>query len=265
MILTDVGVAVLLGVVEGVTEFLPISSTGHLIILVDLLGFNGPPGRIFEVVIQFGAILGVCLVYRQKLMQTLFNPLATGSRHFLMLLSLGFIPSAAIGFFAHDFIKSVLFNPIFVSLALLLGGIVIIVIEKTVHAETIHNLDKLSRSKAAAVGFCQAIAMIPGTSRSAATIMGGRVLGLSRGVAAEFSFLLAIPTMLAASTFDLYKNSSGLDIEAIVILTAGFVAALITAVISVRWLMAFVSSHSFEVFGWYRIALGSIMLLFLGR
>ena len=253
--------AVLLGIVEGVTEFLPISSTGHLILLVDILGFRGPPGRVFEVVIQFGAILGVCWVYRGRLRGMISNPASPSSLHFAVVLVFGFLPAAIIGFLAHDFIKAVLFNLIVVSVALIVGGVAIIGIERILRDNRIMSFDDITPLTAFQVGLFQALAMIPGTSRSAATIMGGRLLGLSRGVAAEFSFLLAIPTMLAASGYDLYKNAGEIGPNGLMLLAIGFLSALITAVLTVRWLVSFVSSHSFEGFGWYRIAIGTSMLL----
>lgn len=263
MTIADYGTAALLGAVEGITEFLPVSSTGHLIFLIDLLGFRGPPGRVFEVVIQLGAIIGVCWVYRERLLRLSADPLSQASRHLLLLLLLGFLPAAAIGFVGHDFIKSVLFSPWVVSVALVVGGIAIILLEKFLPIEQPQTLDGMPATKALQVGFFQALAMIPGTSRSAATIMGGRMLGLSRGVAAEFSFLLAIPTMLAASGYDLIKNAAQIDAEGAGLLATGFVIALLTAVASVRWLVGFVSNHSFAGFGWYRVVLGSCMVLIL--
>lgn len=259
----DLGAAALLGIVEGVTEFLPISSTGHLILLVDILGFRGPPGRVFEVVIQFGAILGVCWVYRERLLSLAVNPVSPANRHLLVLLCLGFLPAAIIGFLAHDFIKTTLFNPWVVSVALVLGGIAIIVIEAVVGEGRIKTLEHVSRRTGLQIGLCQAVAMIPGTSRSTATILGARLLGLSRGVAAEYSFLLAIPTMLAASGYDLLKTANQIDSQGFILLVIGFVVAFITAILTVHWLIAFVSSRSFAVFGWYRIALGSLMLVML--
>lgn len=259
----DLGAAALLGIVEGVTEFLPISSTGHLILLVDLLGFRGPPGRVFEVVIQFGAILGVCWVYRDRLLNLAADPVSPSNRHILLLLFLSFLPAAAIGFLAHDFIKNTLFNPWVVCVALILGGVAILLIEGVVGEGRIKTLEQVSRRTGFQIGLCQAVSMIPGTSRSAATILGARLLGLSRGVAAEYSFLLAIPTMLAASGYDLFKTANQIDGRGLALLAVGFAAAFITAILTVRWLIAFVSSHSFSVFGWYRIALGSLMLAML--
>ncbi len=263
MDLKNAAMAILLGVVEGITEFLPISSTGHLILLVDLLGFRGPPGRVFEVVIQFGAILGVCWVYRHRLSALAANPAARSSQHLVIVLLLGFLPAAALGFLLHGFIKAVLFNPLTVSIALVVGGVVIIAIERLVRIERVTSMESITPSLALKIGLFQAVAMIPGMSRSGATIMGGRLLGLSRGAAAEFSFLLAIPTMLAASSYDLYKNAEQIRGEGALLLALGFFSALVTAVLSVRWLIALVSKRSFECFGWYRIALGGLMLVLL--
>lgn len=259
----DLATAALLGIVEGVTEFLPISSTGHLILLVDILGFRGPPGRVFEVVIQFGAILGVCWVYRQRLLSLVVDPTSKSSRHLLLLLLLGFLPAAVIGFLSHDFIKTTLFNPWVVCAALILGGIAIILIERSVGEGRTKTMEQVFPRTGLMIGFCQAVAMIPGTSRSAATILGARLLGLSRGLAAEYSFLLAIPTMLAASGYDLLKSAGEIDSDGFALLAVGFVAAFLTAVLSVRWLISFVSSHSFSVFGWYRIAIGTVMVILL--
>jgi undecaprenyl-diphosphatase len=210
-----------------------------------------------------GAIIGVCWVYKDRLLLLSKDPFSPTSRHLLLLLLVGFLPAAAIGFVGHDFIKAVLFSPWVVSVALVGGGVVIVILEKLLPAGQLTVLDEIPAHKAFQVGLFQALAMIPGTSRSAATIMGGRMLGLSRGVAAQYSFLLAIPTMLAASGYDLFKNVAQLDIEGAGLLAIGFVVAMVTAIASVRWLVTFVSRHSFSGFGWYRIVLGSFMLIFL--
>lgn len=231
--------------------------------LVDLLGFRGPPGRIFEVIIQLGAIIGVCWVYKERLLKLVEDPFSLASRHLLLLLLLGFLPAAVMGFAGHDFIKAVLFSPWVVSVALVVGGLAITILENLLPFGQLKTLDSIPAAKALQVGLFQALAMIPWTSRSAATIMSGRVLGLSRGVAAEYSFLLAIPTMLAASGYDLLKNAAQIDLEGAGLLATGFVVALVTAIASVRWLVAFISSHSFAGFGRYRIALGGLILVFL--
>ena len=265
MTISDILTAALLGVVEGITEFLPVSSTGHLILLVDLLGFNGPPGRVFEVVIQFGAILGVCWVYKDRLLPLIANPAALGNRRLWVVLGVGFLPAALIGFLAHGFIKSVLFNPLVVSGSLVAGGIAIIVIERLALRSHVASIDEITPAQAVKIGLCQALAMIPGTSRSGATIMGGLIFGLDRRTAAEFSFLLAIPTMFAASGYDLYRSWGNLDGDGAVLLAVGFAAAFASAILSVRWLVSFLSRHSFTLFGWYRIVVGVLMALWLLR
>ena len=195
----------------------------------------------------------MCWVYRERLQQLTTDPLKRRNRHLLFLLLLGFLPAAIIGFLAHGFIKSVLFNPWVVSVALIVGGVAIIVIERVLTSNRFESLDTVPRKVGLQVGVCQA----------RATIMGGRVLGLSRGVAAEFSFLLAIPTMFAASGYDLYKNVAQIDNQGIILVLIGFSCALIAAVLTVRWLIGFVSSHTFSGFGWYRIGLGTLMLALL--
>lgn len=233
--------------------------------LVDNLGLPGPPGRVFEVVIQFGATLGVCWVYRERLLKLAANPVSGSNRHLLILLMLGFFPAATIGFLAHGFIKATFFNPWVVSIALVVGGIAIIAIERGRAGDRIRTLSNMPRSVALQIGFCQALTMIPGTSRSAAIIMGARVLGFSRGAAAEFSFLLAIPTMLAASSYDLYKNAAQIDGHGLALPAVGFACALVTAVLSVRWLIGFVSSHTLSSFGRYRIVFCCLMLVLLAK
>lgn len=255
--------AALLGIVEGITEFLPISSTGHLILLVDLLGFKGPPGRIFEVVIQLGAILGVCWVYRDRLLHLVGNPMSQGNMRLGMIIVIGFLPSAVVGFLAHGFIKSVLFSPLIVSVSLVAGGIAIILIERLGLKSDVTTMEGITSNQALTIGLCQALAMIPGTSRSGATIMGGLIFGLDRKTAAEFSFLLAIPTMFAASSYDLYRNVGRLNGDDVVSLVVGFCAAFVSSILSVSWLVSFVSRHQFTPFGWYRIVLGIGMAAWL--
>ena len=256
--------AILLGVVEGITEFLPISSTGHLILVGDLLGFQGPPGRVFEVVIQLGAILAVCAVYWQKLWDRARNVLTdkTAQRFWIALL-VAFLPAAVLGFMLHGLIKTYLFNPWTVSFALIVGGIAIILIERLTKHVQFTAIETVPIARIAAVGLCQAVAMFPGVSRSGATIMGGLLLGFDRKTAAEFSFLLAIPTMLGASTLDLWKNRALLSTDDASLLAVGFIAAFISAFMTVKLAIAFVSRVGFQPFGYYRIVVGCLMLLLL--
>ncbi len=256
--------AALLGVVEGITEFLPVSSTGHLILLIDILGFKSPPGHTFEVIIQLGAILAVCWLYRRRLWHTVrhFHDDAD-ARHFACLLVVAFIPSAIVGATLHSYIKSVLFSPVVVSVMLVVGGIAILLIERFRPAASIANLEGLSVRRAFFIGCFQCISVVPGTSRSAATIMGSLLLGLERKTAAEFSFFLAIPTMLGATVFDVYKNYHQMTFDDAGIIAVGFGSAFLAALICIAALIRFVSRHGFTSFAIYRIILGSAMLLAL--
>ncbi|MBW7902043.1 MAG: undecaprenyl-diphosphate phosphatase [Rhodocyclaceae bacterium] len=253
--------ALLLGVVEGLTEFLPVSSTGHLIVVGDLIDYNDETSKVFKIVIQLAAILAVCWDYRERLTRVaagLGNDPA--ARRFVGLLFVGFLPAAVLGFLFHSTIKNVLFNPITVATALIVGGFVILWLEKRAYHPRIGTVDEMRWPDALKVGFAQALAMIPGTSRSGATIMGGLFFGLSRKTAAEFSFFLAIPTMFAATAYDVYKNWALLRVEDLPVFAVGFVASFVTAMWAVRAFIRFVSSHTFVVFAWYRIVFGALVL-----
>lgn len=256
--------AILLGVVEGLTEFIPVSSTGHLILLVDILGFKGPEGKVFEIVIQLGAIFAVCWLYREKLISVifgLFNDKA--AQKFSINIVLAFLPAAILGVLFHGFIKNVLFSPVVVSVSLIVGGFIIIIIENLKITPKITNIDDLSYKKAILVGLAQSFAMIPGTSRSGATIMGSLLLGLDRKTATEFSFFLAIPTMLGATVYDIYKNYEAISFDGAGIILIGFFSAFFAALLVVKTVIAFISTHGFKPFAYYRLALGSVMLIFL--
>ena len=269
--------AVILGVVEGLTEFLPISSTGHLILVGDLLHFNDGHGKAFEIIIQFGAILAVCWEYRQKLGQVVMSlGSRASSRRFILNLVIATIPAAVLGILFGKYIKSYLFAPIPVALAFIGGALVIFWAEKRQVQfgaqqklnRPIHSVDDLSAFDAWKVGMVQCAALIPGTSRSGATIIGGMLLGLPRTVATEFSFFLAIPVIGGATIYELLKLSkapatvllvSPADFTLALIL--GFVAAFIAAFICVRWLIHYVASHTFIPFAWYRIIFGAFILI----
>jgi undecaprenyl-diphosphatase len=256
--------AIFLGVVEGLTEFIPVSSTGHLILLVDLIGFQGPPGKVFEIVIQLGAIFAVCWAYRAKLLGVASGVFSDPDDfRFVRNLLLAFVPAMVIGFFAHGFIKSVLFSPYVVAVALIVGGIAILVIERNLPLARHHSVEKFPPRLAVLVGLCQAVAMIPGVSRSGATIMGALLLKVDRKTATEFSFFLAIPTMLAATVYDIYKNWSVLSVDSTAVIAVGFISAFICALLVVRSVIAFISRHGFVPFAWYRIAVGIVMLAIL--
>jgi undecaprenyl-diphosphatase len=256
--------AIFLGVVEGLTEFIPVSSTGHLILLVDLIGFHGPPGKVFEIVIQLGAIFAVCWAYRAKLLGVAVGMFSDpGDFLFARNLALAFVPAMVIGFFAHGFIKTVLFSPWVVVASLIVGGIVILAIERNLPLARYHAPEKFPVRLALLIGLCQAVAMIPGVSRSGATIMGALLLKVDRRTATEFSFFLAIPTMLAATVYDIYKNWSSLTVDSSVVIAVGFISAFVCALLVVRTVLAFISRHGFIPFAWYRIGLGIVMLVVL--
>jgi undecaprenyl-diphosphatase len=256
--------AILLGIVEGLTEFLPISSTGHLILADRLLGIEGPESKLFDIVIQLGAILAVCWVYRERLYRAATG-LATepAAQRFVGNIVIAFLPAAIAGVLLHRFIKEVLFSPWVVAVSLVVGGVLILLIERIRPRPRVHDIEAMSLRTALAIGCCQVLAMIPGVSRAGATIMGAMMLRVDRAAATEFSFFLAIPTMLGATVYDLYKNRAILSFDGAVLIAIGFVVAFIAAIFVVRRLVEFVSRHGFGVFAWYRIVVGAIALIAL--
>ena len=253
--------ALFLGFVEGLTEFIPVSSTGHLILLIKGMHFKAPPGDVFEVVIQIGAILAVMVLYRQKIIHTIAS-LGTEakSRAFAINVVIGTIPAVIVGGLFHSFIKD-LYNPILIGVTLILGAIIILIFEKKFDHPTVESVDDITPKQAFLIGCCQTIAMIPGVSRSGATIMGSLALGLSRVAATEFSFFLAIPVMFLAVGYDLFKNRATLaDHNQTGLILAGTLAAFITAIIVIKTVIGFISRHGFAPFAWYRIALGLAVL-----
>ncbi len=256
--------AVLMGIIEGLTEFLPVSSTGHLLLMNEILDFQGPKGNVFEIVIQLGAILAVVAVYFERLWKVAITlPTSKDAQRFTSAVLLAFLPAMVIGFFAYEFIKSVLFNPTVVAISLIVGGFAILLIEKKAPEPTVHEIEKMSWKTALSIGFIQCLSMIPGVSRSGATIMGSLMLRVERRVAAEFSFFLAIPTMAAATAYDLYKNYEHLTIDDGALIAVGFVTAFFSSLLVIRTFVAFVGKHGFAPFAWYRIAAGSIALIAL--
>lgn len=254
--------AVLMGIIEGITEFLPVSSTGHLLLMNEILNFQGPEGNVFEIVIQFGAILAVVAVYFERLWKVAVNlPTSKDAQRFVLAVSLAFLPAMVIGFFAHSFIKAILFNPTVVSISLIVGGFAILWIEKKAPKPAINQIEDMTWKTALSIGFAQCLAMVPGVSRSGATIMGAMLLKVERKVAAEFSFFLAIPTMAAATAYDLYKNWGHLTLDDGALIGVGFVVAFLSALLVVRSFVAFIGRHGFGAFAWYRIAVGSIALI----
>ena len=253
--------ALILGTVEGLTEFLPISSTGHLILAGDLLGFNDERGKLFHIVVQTGAILAICWEYRTRL-----AAVAAGlgrdaaANRFVANLAIAFLPLAVLGLLFGKAIKAHLFQPVPVALAFIAGAFVILWAERRRHVVRIRSVDDLGWKDALKLGFAQAFALIPGTSRSGATIIGGLLFGLSRKAATEFSFFLAIPTLFIASAYQLWKERALLNADDIGMWAVGFVAAFVSAFLCVRWLLRYISTHDFSFFALYRIVFGFIVL-----
>lgn len=255
--------AAVMGVVEGLTEFLPISSTGHLILAGALLGFDDEKSKVFDIAIQTGAIFAVILVYWQRLAEA-----ATGvfseprSRRFVLNVVIGFLPAVILALLFGKAIKAHLFTPTVVATTFILGGFVILWAEKRpATAIKVHSVDDLSPMQALQVGLVQCLAMIPGTSRSGATIIGGMLLGLSRKAATDFSFFLAIPTLIGAGAYSLWKERALLSVADIPMFATGLLFSFISAWICVRWLLRYISSHSFVPFAWYRIVFGIVVLV----
>ena len=253
--------ALLLGLVEGITEFLPISSTGHLILTRSLLGLSGAAVDRHLIVIQGAAILAVCWEYRVRLWHTLWSLRSDGrARRFAVNVFLAFIPLAVLGLLFEHQIKALLFAPIPVALALVIGGLIILWAERRRHVVSMPEVDDLTAAGALKVGCVQALALIPGTSRAAASIIGGLFIGMSRRAATEFSFFVAIPTLLAATAYSLWEERHMLSLAEGEPLVISSVVAFASALLSIRFLLRFVSRHSFAVFAWYRIAFGVAVL-----
>lgn len=254
--------AIILGLVEGITEFLPISSTGHLILTRDLLGLEGDYVDRQIIIIQGAAILAVCWEFRQKLLHTAFSMHKDAvSRRFVLNLLIAFLPLALLALAFGEQLKAWLFNPVSVALALVVGGFIILWAERRKHEERIRSVDELSALDALKLGLFQALALIPGTSRSGATIIGGLFCGLSRKTAAEFSFFVAIPVLLAATVVDLWEARHDLADSDVTPLVVSCVVSFASALAVTKWLLRFVSRHSFTSFAWYRIVFGGVILL----
>lgn len=254
--------ALILGVVEGLTEFLPISSTGHLILAGDLLGFNDDKGKVFDIAIQTGAMLSVVWEYRARFAGVLLGlPTQPAAQRFALNVVVAFLPAAVLGLLLGSYIKAALFKPVPVAIAFIVGALVILWAERRKHTVRVASVDEMTWKDALKVGIAQAFALIPGTSRSGATIIGGLLFGLSRRAATEFSFFLAVPTLVAAGAYDLYKNRALLDANDAGMFSVGFVAAFVSAFLCIRWLLRYVARHDFTVFAWYRIVFGVVVLL----
>lgn len=258
-------VVILLGLIEGLTEFLPVSSTGHLILAAELLGFDGEGSATFKIVIQLGAILAVVVSYRQRFWGVLTGLVAgdRGAFAFTRNILLAVVPALVVGVIAYDAIRAALEAPRLVAVALIVGGIVMLALDKGLRHDRVRSVEAMPAPTALAIGAAQCLAMVPGVSRSGASILGGLALGLDRRTAAEFSFFLAVPTMVAATVYSLYKDWAVLDFSDFQSIAVGFTVAFLTALAGVRLLVGIVSRHGFAPFAWYRIALGSAALVWL--
>jgi undecaprenyl-diphosphatase len=253
--------ALILGIVEGLTEFLPISSTGHLIIVGQLLDFNDEKGKIFEIVIQTGAMLAIVWEYRRRFGHVIAGLFSDAqAQRFVANLAIAFMPAAVLGLAFGKAIKATLFKPVPVAIAFIVGGLIILWAERRSHRVTVESVDDMRWTDALKVGCAQAFALIPGTSRSGATIIGGLFFGLSRRAATEFSFFLAVPTLIAAGAYDLYKNRALFDAGDLGIFSVGTIASFVSAFLCVRWLLRYIAHHDFTAFAWYRIVFGVIVL-----
>lgn len=274
MDLIVLGKAMVMGIVEGLTEFLPISSTGHLILAGSLLGFTGEMAKTFDVAIQTGAILAIIWEYRQRLNQTLAGiSNQPQAQRFSLNVLIAFLPAVVLGLLCGSWIKARLFSPLPVALAFIIGGLIILWAERRHkqqyglrdlsgqrHAR-VEQVDEMTYWDAFKVGLAQCLALIPGTSRSGATIIGGMFFGLSRKAATEFSFYLAIPTLIGAGAYSIYKERAALAVADIPLFLVGLVFSFISALFCVRWLIRYISTHDFTVFAWYRIIFGAVILL----
>ena len=255
--------AVILGLVEGATEFIPVSSTGHLIVVSEWLGQVDERAKTFDIFIQLGAILAIVWLYRVRLMHAAAAARQDpASRRFFLNLAIAFLPAAATGFLIHDWIKERLFNTAVVAVALVLGGVAILFIERWKPRPRYQEITDIPQTTALGIGIAQVLSLVPGVSRSGATIMGGYALGLSRTAATEFSFFLAIPIMFAATLYDLAKSAGALSAGDMPYFATGFAVSFISALLVVKAFLSYVSRHSFAVFAWYRIAFGTALLWF---
>ena len=255
--------AIVMGVVEGLTEFLPISSTGHLILAGDLLGFSDEKAKVFEIVIQTGAMLAVVWEFRSRFLGVLAGLASDrAAQRFALNLLIAFTPAAVLGLAFSKLIKAYLFHPVPVALAFIVGGVIILWVERSLRPRVrVERVDDMTWLDALKVGFAQALALIPGTSRSGATIIGGMLFGLSRRAATEFSFFLAVPTLVAAGAYDFWKNRALFNASDVGLFAVGSVTAFVSAFLCVRWLLRYIATHDFTPFAWYRIAFGIAVLL----
>lgn len=267
MNLNDLFQAAFLGIIEGLTEFIPVSSTAHLLLLSHIINFQSIKNNLFEIVIQFGAILAICVIYRQRIFEVIIDLKKKKQQKFILNLILAFLPAAIIGVLFHSLIKKFLFSNLIIAIALIIGGLIMILVDnkpKTLRFRLkTDDIDRITPFKAFAIGVVQCFAMIPGVSRSGATIIGGMAFGLDRKTAAEFSFFLAIPTIMAASCYDLIKNIHHITTHNIELLLIGTLFAFLSAMLVITWFIKYVSKNNFVLFGIYRIIIGVLILIFI--
>ncbi|MBU6339029.1 MAG: undecaprenyl-diphosphate phosphatase [Rickettsiales bacterium] len=261
--ITDLFKTIFLGIIEGLTEFIPVSSTAHLLIASYLIDFQSIKNNLFEIVIQVGAIFAVCIIYRKKIFDVIFNLNQKNQQKFSINLALAFLPAVFFGALFHDLIKQFLFSTFVIAISLIIGGVIMIIVEYTKRKSETNNIDDITFSKALYIGLFQCLAMIPGISRSGATIIGGLLLKLDRKTATEFSFFLAIPTIFAATVYDLSKNISTLTFSNVELLLIGTLSAFISAIFVIKWFLSYVSKNNFVIFGVYRIIVGIVILIFI--
>jgi undecaprenyl-diphosphatase len=256
--------AIILGILEGLTEFLPISSTAHLIIASKIINFNEIENHIFEIAIQLGAILAVICLYHRKIIKIITTlPNNRNSQQFTLNILIAFSITATIGFLLYPIIKTHFFSLKIIVISLILGGIAFIIIEKAQISTKFTKIEEINSKTAILLGLLQSLAIIPGTSRSGATIMGGLLLGMKREIATEISFFLALPTIFAATLYDLYKNYHALNMDHLFIIIIGFISAFLSSLIIIKWFINFISKNNFTIFAYYRIIIGTILGIYL--
>jgi undecaprenyl-diphosphatase len=260
--LTDILKSVIMGAIEGLTEFIPVSSTAHLLLASWVINFNSIGNYLFEIVVQSGAILAVCVLYRKRIFSIIKNPYNKNNFGLIIKLLVSFLPAAFAGILLHDFIKDVLFSPLVIAFALIIGGIIIILVDYRYRKPQIEIMDDISYFKSFLIGICQSLAIIPGVSRSGATIIGGVLLKVSRKAITEFSFFMSIIVISSATIFDIFKNYHNINFSNFNEIIIGFISAFISALIVVKWFIKYVSNHNFIIFAIYRIILGCAILIF---
>jgi len=254
--------AIFLGIIEGLTEFIPVSSTAHLVIFSQIINFHVIKNNVFEIAIQIGGIFAIAVIYYQKFNNILLNFYDKNNQKFFDNIALAFIPAILIGLLCHDFIKKYLFSNFVIAISLIVGGVIIILVEKFHKKFSINKIENINPPTALSIGLFQCLAMIPGVSRSGATIIGAMLLKVNRKVATEFSFFLAIPTIGSACVYDIYKNFNQLNFDNIDILITGIISSFIASILVIKWLIKYISTHDFKIFGYYRIIIGTLILIF---